>query len=266
MDLATVIGLVAAVGLFTWSLVSSSGGDVVGTYFDLPSTIMVIGGSTFVTLLACRMDRFLALARICKIAFFSRSQKTHELIGQFIRLADTARREGVLALQNVIQQLPNPILANGLQMVVDGTDADTIKQVMEMEADAIDQRHAEGKAILDQLAKYAPAMGMIGTLVGLVVMLKNMEDVSKIGPGMAIALLTTLYGAIIANLICLPFADKLSVRHDEEMQNLEIIRAGILGLQAGDNPRLLEMKLSVFLSPKMRDKIQGLNRAGGEAA
>ncbi len=264
MDLATVIGLVAAVGLFLWSMVSSSGGDLMA-FYDTPSAILVIGGSSFVTLLACRLDRFLALAKICKNAFFARGQKTHELIGQFIKLADTARREGVLALQNVIQQLPNPILANGLQMVVDGTDADTIKQVMEMEADAIDQRHAEGKAILDQMAKYAPAMGMIGTLVGLVVMLKNMEDVSKIGPGMAVALLTTMYGAIIANVLCLPLADKLSVRHDEEMLHLDIIRAGILGLQAGDNPRLLEMKLSVFLSPKMRAKIQGLNR-GGESA
>lgn len=251
MDLATIIGLVAALILFGWSLISSSGGDTL-TFYDAASVIMVIGGATFVTLVSCRLERFLALFQITKKAFFIGHRKPHELISELVKLADTARREGVLSLQNVIPKLPDRFLANGIQMVVDGVDADTTRQVLDLEIDAIDQRHGEGKSVIDQLGKYAPAFGMIGTLVGLVVMLKNMDDVSKIGPGMAVALLTTLYGAIVANVFCLPFVDKLSAKHDEELLNLEIMKVGILGLQAGDNPRILEMKLLVFLSPKAR--------------
>lgn len=263
MDLGTIIGLLVAIGLFGWSMIAGVGedGSVADTFLDTSSVILVCGGSVFVTLLSCRLDRFLALAKIIKNAFFVRGRKPHELISQLVKLSDVARREGILSLQNTLNELTDPFLQNGLQMVVDGTDGDTVRQILDMEIDAIDQRHSEGKAVLDQFGKYAPAFGMMGTLVGLVLMLKNMDDVSKIGPGMAIALLTTLYGAIIANVFCLPLADKLSAKHDEETLNLDIAKAGILGLQAGDNPRILEMKLAVFLSPKMRSEIAGLDKA-----
>jgi chemotaxis protein MotA len=261
MDIGTIIGLVAAVGLFVYAMVSGSGGAVMETFLDVPSVLMVCGGSVFITLLSCRLDRFLALAKISKNAFFNRGAKPAELITQLVSLSDVARREGILSLQNTITELKDPFLSNGLQMVVDGTDADTIKQVLDLEVDAIEQRHSEGKNVLDMAGKYAPAFGMMGTLVGLVVMLKNMDDPSAIGPGMAIALLTTLYGAMIANVFCLPLSDKLSAKHDEEMLVLEIARAGILGLQAGDNPRILEMKLSVFLSPKQRAAIANAEKA-----
>ncbi|MFH1418827.1 MAG: MotA/TolQ/ExbB proton channel family protein [Planctomycetota bacterium] len=252
MDLGTIIGLIAAIGLFAWSMISGSGGEVMDTFFDAPSAILVVGGSAFITLLSCRLDRFLALAKITKNAFFNRSTKPTELITQLVSLSDVARREGILSLQNTIAEMKDPFLSNGLQMVVDGTDAETIKQVLDLEVEALEQRHGEGKGVLDLGGKYAPAFGMMGTLVGLVIMLKNMEDPSKIGAGMAVALLTTLYGAVIANVFCLPLADKLTAKHDEEMLALEIAKAGILGLQAGDNPRILEMKLAVFLSPKQR--------------
>ena len=262
MDLGTIIGLLVACGLFGWALVSGAGDTgVFAMFVDVPSLVLVVGGSIFITLLSCRLDRFLALAKIIKNAFFIRGDKPQEMIGQLVKLSDVARREGILSLQNTIAELKDPFLANGLQMVVDGTDADTIKQVLNMELDALDQRHSEGKGVLDLAGKYAPAFGMMGTLVGLVVMLANMEDVSKIGTGMAIALLTTLYGAIIANVFCLPLADKLNAKHDEEMLSLEIAKAGILGLQAGDNPRILEMKLVVFLSPRLRSEIEGLDKA-----
>lgn len=263
MDLGTIIGLLVAVGLFGWAVVSGAGsvGAVKDMFLDVPSLILVVGGATFVTLLSSRLECFLSLAKILKNAFFMHGGKPHELIGQLVKLSDIARREGILSLQNTITELKDPFLANGLQMVVDGTDADTIKQVLQMEIDALDQRHSDGKAVLDLMGKYAPAFGMMGTLVGLVVMLANMDDVSTIGTGMAIALLTTLYGAIIANVFCLPLADKLGGKHDEEMLSLDIARAGILGLQAGDNPRILEMKLAVFLAPKKRAEIEGLERA-----
>ncbi len=183
------------------------------------------------------------------------------LIQELVKLADVARREGILSLQNTISEMKDTFLQNGLQMVVDGTEGDTVKQVLEFELEAIEQRHQEGKGVLDLFGKYAPAFGMIGTLVGLVVMLKNMDDPSKIGPGMAIALLTTMYGAVLANVICLPLADKLNAKHDEEMLSLEIAKAGIMGLQAGDNPRVLEMKLAVFLSPKQRTKLAAASAA-----
>jgi len=255
MDLSSIIGLVVAVGLLSWALVSGAGGDVFGTFGDAPSLILVAGGSTFITLLSCRMDRVLAFFKIAKNAFFNRPTRPAETVTQLVQLADVARREGILSLQNTISELKDPFLSNGLQLVVDGTDAETIQQVLDMDIDAIGQRHDEGKAVLDIMGKYAPAFGMIGTLVGLVVMLKNMDDPKKIGPGMAIALLTTMYGAIIANVFCLPLADKLTAKHEEEMLNLEIAKAGILGLQAGDNPRILEMKLSVFLSPRQREEL-----------
>ncbi|MFQ5428773.1 MAG: motility protein A [Phycisphaerae bacterium] len=255
MDLGTLIGLLAAFGMLFYSLFSGSDGDIAGTFLDIPSLVLVMGGATFVTLASCRLERMLAFAKITKKAFFNRSAKPTDLIRQVVQLADVARREGILSLQNTIAEIKDPFLSNGLQMVVDGTDADTVKQVLDMEFEAIEERHNEGKSVPDQIGKFAPAFGMIGTLIGLVVMLKNMDDVSKIGPGMAIALLTTMYGAILANLFAIPITDKLVAKHNEEMLYLEIARAGILGLQAGDNPRMLEMKLAVFLSPKQRSQL-----------
>lgn len=255
MDVSTLIGLVAAIGLLFYSLFAGSDGDLFGTFLDVPSVVMVVGGAAFTTVVSCRLDRVLAFAKIIKIAFFNQSTKPVELIKQIVVLADAARREGILSLQNSIGEVKDPFLANGLQMVVDGTDADTVRQVLDLEIEAIDQRHSEGRGVPDIMGKYAPAFGMIGTLVGLVVMLKNMDDPTKIGPGMAIALLTTMYGAIIANVICLPLVDKLSRKHEEEMLYLELSKAGILGLQAGDNPRMLEMKLAVFLAPKHRAEL-----------
>ena len=261
MDLGTIIGLFAAFGLLMWSLYSGSGGDIFGTFLDPAAFVMVVCGSTFIVLLSCRMDRFLAMAKITMNAFFNRGRPPEVLIRELVKLADVARREGILSLQNTISEMQDTFLQNGLQMVVDGTEGDTVKQVLEFELEAIEQRHQEGKGVLDLFGKYAPAFGMIGTLVGLVVMLKNMDDPSKIGPGMAIALLTTMYGAVMANVICLPLADKLNAKHDEEMLSLEIAKAGIMGLQAGDNPRVLEMKLAVFLSPKQRTKLAAASAA-----
>ena len=141
-------------------------------------------------------------------------------------------------------------------MAVDGTDPDLIETIMASDLDAVEARHAEGKALFDNIGRFAPAFGMIETLIGLVIMLQHMEDPSKIGPAMPVALLTTMYGAIIANVFALPFVDKLTAKHMQEMQRLEIAKAGILGLQAGDNPRILEMKLAVFLSPQQRQELQ----------
>lgn len=261
MDLGTIIGLLAAAALLLYSLITGSKGELFATFLDIPSLIMVIGGSTFIVLLSTRLSQFFSLAKITMNAFFNRNRPPLGLIQELVQLADVARREGILSLQATIGEMKNPFIKNGLQMVVDGTDAEIVGQVLNFEMDAIEQRHAEGKGVLDLFGKYAPAFGMIGTLVGLVIMLKNMNDPSAIGPGMAIALLTTLYGAAFANMLCLPLADKLNAKHEEEMHTLEIAKAGILGLQAGDNPRILEMKLAVFLAPKLRLKLEAASEA-----
>ncbi len=261
MDLASIIGFVATLGLLAYSLWVGANGDVAGAFFDTASVVMVIGGGLFVTCVASRIDNLLTFFSAVKVVFFSRKQSPAELIAQVVKLADIARREGILSLQNSIAEIQDPYLSNGIQMVVDGTDAETVKAVLEAEIDAIAQRHSEARSVPDMLGKYAPAFGMIGTLVGLVVMLKNMSDPSAIGPGMAIALLTTLYGALIANVFALPIVDKLSTRNDEEMLYLEIAKAGVLCLQAGDNPRMLEMKLSVMLAPKRRAELANARKA-----
>lgn len=261
MDLPAIIGSVATIGLLGYSLWVGAKGDVVGTFWDMASGIMVIGGGIFVTLVASRGDNIASFFATLKVVILNRKQDPAQLIKQIVKLADIARREGILSLQNSIAEIHDPFVANGIQMVVDGTDADTVTTVLQAEIDAIGQRHSEAKSVPDLLAKYAPAFGMIGTLVGLVVMLKNMADPSAIGPGMAIALLTTLYGAMVANVFGLPVVDKLTTKNDEEMLYLEIAKTGILCLQAGDNPRMLEMKLAVMLSPKRRAELAAAKNA-----
>lgn len=251
LDLATLIGFIASVGLFAWALINGTGGNL-GGFWDTPSVIIVIGGGISTTLLSVRLERFLSFIKVVRNAFFNKIQPADFLIRKLVSLSEVARREGILALQSQIEEIDNKFVANGLQMIVDGTDAETVKTLMQYEMDSIDMRHTEGKQVIDLLGKYGPAYGMIGTLVGLVIMLQNMDDPKKIGPGMAVAILTTLYGAIIANMICLPLSDKLNNRHSQEMLALTIAQAGILGIQAGDNPRVLEMKLAAFLDPRRR--------------
>lgn len=257
MDLATTIGMLAAFGLFTWALWSSAGGDVT-VYLDKPSVIMVVGGAIFVTLSSVVMNQFLSFARVMKNAFLVKKTSLPELIAQIVSLSETARRDGILSLESAVKNLDDEFLANGIRLVVDGTDAEDIEKILTAELDAIDQRHAQGKQVLDLLGKYAPAFGMIGTLVGLVSMLKNMNDPKAIGPGMAVALLTTLYGAVLANMVFLPLADKLSIRNEHEMLLRQVMIKGLLSLQAGDNPRVTQAKLAVYLPIRERQKVSAL--------
>lgn len=264
MDFATLIGLLAAFGMFFWSLYTGSGGNI-APYWDTPSAILVIGGALFVVLITQAMDRFLAFFSIVKETFFVRHTSVAEVIEQIVQLGEQARREGVLSLERNLPEITDDFMRYGVQLVVDGTAGDEIEKIMTSELEAMDQRHGHGKAILDLLAKYAPAFGMIGTLLGLVAMLMNMDDPKKIGPGMAVAILTTLYGAVIANMVCLPLSDKLSYRHDEEMLLRTVMLKGILSLQAGDNPRITQAKLAVYIPARRRAMLNsgGNNRETG---
>ncbi len=254
MDIATWIGFLAAFAMFVWSLYTGSGGEI-AVYWDTASVILVVGGSIFTVLTTQAMERYFAFFSIVKRSFFTKRLTPGRVIEQIVQLGEQARREGVLSLENRLDQLEDDFLANGLRMVVDGTNAEEIEKILTAELEALDQRHGQGKGILDLFAKYAPAFGMIGTLMGLVAMLLNMDDPKKIGPGMAVAILTTLYGAVIANMICLPLGDKLSYRHDEEMLLRTIMLKGILALQAGDNPRMIQAKLAVYLPIRGREAL-----------
>lgn len=252
IDFATVIGFLGGFGLLGWSLWIGAG-DKIGGFWDTPSAVMVFGGGIASTVLSVRLARFLSLAKVTQQAVMVKQMPPAELAQTFVKLAEIARRNGLLALQSALADVKDKFMANFLQMVVDGTDPEVVKQLMEYEAAAIDSRHTEGKQVVDLLGKYAPAYGMIGTLVGLVVMLQNMDDPKAIGPGMAVALLTTLYGAVIANMVCLPLSDKLANRHSHEMMRLMMVQTGIAGLQAGDNPRVMQAKLAVFMESRERD-------------
>ncbi len=254
MDIATLIGFLAGIAIFATSLVLGAGGKI-GAFFDVPSVVMVVGGGLATTLLSVRLDRFLAFASIVRNAFFVRHGTIQDLIASFVQWSEISRRDGVLALERVLPTVNDAFVRNGLRMVVDAVEPAVVQQTLEAQMAALDFRHSEGKQVLDLLGKYAPAFGMIGTLVGLVVMLQNMDDPKKIGPGMAVALLTTLYGAIIANMVCLPLADKLNNRHSQEALRMTIAMAGITGIQNGDLPRMLQAKLSVYLSDRMRQKL-----------
>lgn len=251
MDFATWIGWLAAVAMCAWSLWAGTGGNV-GVYWDQPSAILVVGGTIFVVLMTQALDRYFGLWRVIRQGFFTRRQSVEEVIAKIVSLGERARREGVLSLESALDDIKDDFLANGVRLVIDGTGAAEIEQILNAELEAMDQRHSQGKAILDSIAKYAPAFGMIGTLMGLVAMLNNMDDPKKIGPGMAVAILTTFYGAMIANVFCLPLADKLSFRNEEEMLLRTIMLKGILSLQAGDNPRTTQAKLAVYLPVKKR--------------
>ncbi len=249
MDFATIIGLISGIALILWAVMSKSS---VGVFLDGGSIAIVVGGSVAAVLIAFPLKNVLGLAGVLKKTFFAKPTAPLQLIQDMVRYAETARRDGILALENAVDEGSDPFLVSGIQMAVDGTDPDVVEQMLTSELDALAQRHENGKSLLDTLGKYAPAFGMIGTLVGLVIMLQNMNDPSKIGPGMAIALLTTLYGSLVANLIALPLSDKLAVRSTEELLIKSIIIRGILAIQSGDNPRIVEQKLKTFLPNRLR--------------
>jgi len=252
MDLSTLIGLCAGFGLLFMAMVIGGGG--VDAFVDMPSVAVVFGGAAAATLIAFPLAQVMGLGRVVKNAFTQVVRDPKRLIADLVRYAEVARRDGILALEDMTKEMTDEFIIRGIRMAVDGTDPEVIEQVLMGELDSMCDRHGRGKALFDCLGKYAPAFGMIGTLIGLVIMLQNMDDPSKIGPGMAVALITTLYGAIMSNLVFLPLADKLSFRSKEELLLREIVIKGVMSIQSGDNPRVVEQKLKAFLPPNLRDE------------
>jgi len=198
------------------------------------------------------LSRLLKVFSVLKNAFFTKRRSPLEIIEKLVQFGEIARRDGILALENVIDEIDDRFLVKGIQMAVDGSDPEVIQEAMRTELEYLQNRHAEGKAIFDGFAKYAPAFGMIGTLIGLIGMLANLSDPDSIAPNMAVALITTLYGAILANLFAMPLAEKLDARTKEEVLIKELIIQGVMAIQSGDNPKVVEQKLKIFLPPSMR--------------
>ena len=255
MDIGTILGLVGGIGVLLLSLSMSQGGGI-QAFIDYPSMMVVIGGSTAAVLLSSPVPDFLNLFRVVKTLFKNRLEDHRKLIAQIVSLAETARRDGLLALENRLEEIHDPFLVLGIQMAVDGIRPEVIQEVMNNEMAAMAARHQKGKLLFELFGKYGPAFGMLGTLIGLIIMLGNMKDPDSIGPGMAVALITTFYGSILANVFALPMADKLAGLSKHEMLGMEIILRGVMSIQSGDNPRVIEQKLSTFLPPHQRGNLR----------
>ncbi len=247
MDLATLIGMVAGIGVMVGAIIL---GGSAGMFVNAPSIIIVLGGTIAAVLMKFSMAQFVGAFKVAMKSFMHKEEKLDQLIEDLENMANTARKEGLLALEGV--EVENTFLKKGIQMMVDGHTPEIVRSVLKKDMDNAIERHDIGQKIFKGLGDFAPAMGMIGTLIGLVQMLANMSDPKAIGPAMAVALLTTLYGAMIANLFALPIADKLALRSAEEQRVKSLILDGISGIQAGHNPRMIQEILSTYLPEKMR--------------
>ena len=247
MDIATIIGFLGAFGLIAASISEPA------LFVNTPSLLIVVGGSIMVVMFRSSLGEFLGAVGIAAKTIKGGVDKPEDLVVQITELATIARKDGMIALEG--QEIGNPFLAKAVGMLVDGTDVGIVKSSLERDNASSKTRHAMGAGVFESWGEIAPAMGMIGTLIGLVQMLANMSDPKAIGPAMAIALLTTMYGAILANVFCLPIAQKLTTAAVLESANNELIIEGVLFIQAGGNPRVLTDYLGSFVSPKQREKI-----------
>jgi chemotaxis protein MotA len=246
MDISTVIGLLVGFGLIFGSIILGNG---LGFFIDIISMMIVFGGTLGAVFVAYPLADIQRLVSALSKAFFHKGESLSELVPRMVEFARVARRDGVLALENVAGEASDPFMHQGIQLVVDGTEPELTRQILETELDKVAERHRIGAAILEAAGTYAPAFGMIGTLIGLIFMLQSLDDPSSIGPQMSIALVTTFYGAVAANCLFLPLAEKLKKRSSEEMLFKEMTMAGILSIQSGDVPRIVEQKLNTFLPP-----------------
>jgi len=253
MDIATIAGIAGGWVCLLAGIVLAQGDLML--FFD-PASIMITVVGSFCTLLASNeLSYILKTANVAKLCFFPVEMNSKDMIVTLVSFSEKARREGLLALEDDLNELNDEFLKKGIQLVVDGTDPELVRRIMETELEYIMERHDKGKKIFDDWAFLSPAFGMIGTLLGLVLMLANLEDKSAIGPGMATALITTLYGSIMANVLFIPMSNKLAVRGNQEVLVKLIMIEGTLSIQAGDNPRIVRDKLISFLAPNQREEI-----------
>ena len=252
MDIATLVGVVSG---FACVIVAIFLGGGIAIFINIPSLMIVIGGTIAATLINFPLGNVLGVMAICKNCFFHKPVSPVAEVQRITKYARIARRDGILALEEQIGDA-DPVLTRGLQLVIDGTSPDLVREILSNQLDTRRERHRRGKMILESMGAAGPAFGMIGTLIGLVQMLRQLDDPSQIGVGMATALITTFYGAIMANLIFLPLAGKLDARSQDECLLTELLIEGVIGIQSGDNPRMIEERLKSFLAPNMYSALE----------
>ncbi len=259
MDIATLIGLIGVTGTLIGAVLSGDGGF--GLFINIPSIMIVLGGTIMATLIKHQLGQVLGAFKVGLRTLLAKIDKPQTLIEESVELADVARKQGLLALDG--REMSNPFLQRGVQLLVDGNEGEVVKQVLANDIDQMIERHEAGESIFRGMGDVAPAMGMIGTLVGLVQMLSNMSDPKSIGPAMAVALLTTLYGAVLANAFALPLADKLAARSNEERILKSLILESVNSIQTGMNPRIMQELLSGYLPTSKRDLGGGGDKGDG---
>lgn len=248
IDLMTPIGVTLGVIVLLLAVFSNAGPSGLLSFIDIASIFIVGGGVVAAVVITFSAAELKLIPKVFKESFHTKEHNLKQLIETFVFLSEKARREGLLSLEAGLEEVEDQFIKKGVLLAVDGIEPDVIKDIMMAEVVAMEERHRKGRAIIVKAGEYAPAWGMIGTLVGLVLMLKNLNDPSSLGPNMAVALLTTLYGTVLANLVFLPMATKLENKTEEEVFVKQIIIEGVIGVQSGQNPKVLEEKLSAFVT------------------
>ena len=249
MDLASILGMLLCFGMFAYGVIDNAGLANMDRYLDLPSAIITFGGSFFAVMASKSMSEYIAGFKSFALIFKSPANDVTGMIQKIIELSKIARKEGLLSLEEAAGDLDDEFMKKGILLIVDGTDPELVRGILETELISVEDRHKSKIGFWDDLGAMGPAWGMIGTLVGLVNMLYEMDDPSSIGPSMAVALVTTLYGSLLANWICAPVSGKLKANNASEVMMKEIMIEGLLSIQAGENPRVIEEKLKSFLAP-----------------
>jgi chemotaxis protein MotA len=264
VDIATLAALGGGVFIILIGIATAGGLQTIPSYIDIPSVIITIGGSLLATLGTNTLPGAIGALKTVGIVIKMPSLDMSGLVKQIVDLSNTARKEGLLALEEAANGIEDPLLKKGLLLTADGTEPELVRAILEAEIDAVDARHKLNIKFFEDWASQGPSWGMIGTLIGLVNMLNNMSDASSLGPNMAVALITTFYGSAIANWICFPVAEKLKFDNDQELTYKGVMIEGILSIQAGENPRVTEEKLKAFMTPSEREAYDAANGGGGE--
>ncbi|MFG6116650.1 flagellar motor protein MotP [Halobacillus sp. MO56] len=265
-DILTPVGITLGAIMIMFGILSSGGTSGVQSFIQVSSIVIVLGGLMAALIINFNISEIKLTFRVFKESFHQNDLNLRELITLFIRLSERARREGLLALESELEEVEDPFIRKGILLAVDGIEPDVIQDIMDAEIAALEERHQRGRSIIEKAGEYAPAWGMIGTLIGLVLMLNSLTDPTTLGPKMAVALLTTFYGTVMANLVFIPMAGKLENKTEQEIFIKQIIIEGVIGVQSGQNPKILEEKLSAFLSEEEKQESQEEEAFVGEAA
>ncbi|MBF0100979.1 MAG: MotA/TolQ/ExbB proton channel family protein [Desulfobacterales bacterium] len=254
MDIASIIGVISGTALVCWGILL---GSSLLLFWDLPSVVIVMGCSVAAALIQFPLGDFLKVGTALGRVFKFKTDKPEDLIQQLVTIANKARQGGLLSIEADIKETKDPYLASALQMTVDGVKTADIASIMQKKMEMVKKEHKTGVSVLAGMAAFGPAFGMVGTLIGLVQMLANLDDPSTIGPSMAVAMITTFYGALLANLFFIPMSEKLKSRSDEVQSNMNLLYEGIICIRDGVHPRLMEDKLKVYLSSPSKPAKEG---------